>query len=160
MKKITTDYVKGTKNYKQISDDTTPTVPGCVAKWFEENKTDLEYSIWEYIYDFGENGENSNDFFSFMNNTDNKPLETLIMMQYGYYVEKEVKQLYVVEIPSDRGQYVFFLTKLNGKVAITRSLGYPVSTSRHKEGNSDYHLTEAEIRSVWDGYMELAEEVE
>ncbi|EGI1284618.1 DUF1642 domain-containing protein [Listeria seeligeri] len=160
MKKITTDYVKGTKNYKQISDDTTPTVPEFVAKWFEEKKNNLESSIWSYIYCDMREDKEYDAFYDFMNSYDLNPIETLIMMQYGYYVEKEVKQLYVVEIPSDRGQYVFFLTKLNGKVAITRSLGYPVSTSRHKEGNSDYHLTEAEIRGVWDGYMELAEEVE
>ncbi|EAH2476598.1 DUF1642 domain-containing protein [Listeria monocytogenes] len=91
MKKITKEYVKGMRVHNELTVISPPTVPECVAKWFEENKRDLEYSIWEYIYDFGENGENSNDFFSFMNNTDNKPIRTLILMQYGYYIAKEVE---------------------------------------------------------------------
>ncbi|MBC2234145.1 DUF1642 domain-containing protein [Listeria seeligeri] len=152
MKKITTDYVKGTKNYKQITDDTTPTVPEFVAKWFEENKGDLEYSIWKYIYNFDEHGEKSDDFYSFMNNAGNKPIETLILMQYGYYVEKEVERLYVVKLPQEVECFDYFLTKLKGKVDITCSFGYT--------GQPEYHVTEAEIRGSWDGYMELAKEVE
>ncbi|HAA5590989.1 TPA_asm: hypothetical protein GF822_14980 [Listeria monocytogenes] len=72
MKKITKEYVKGTIEHDELTVISPPTVP-------------------EYIYDFGENGENSNDFFSFMNNTDNKPIRTLILMQYGYYIAKEVE---------------------------------------------------------------------
>ncbi|EAA0364376.1 DUF1642 domain-containing protein [Listeria seeligeri] len=152
MKKITTDYVKGTKNYAQITDDAAPLVPEFVAKWFEENKRDLEVSIWRYIYNFDAHEEEPTDFYDFMNSYDNKPIETLIMMQYGYYVEKEVEQLYVVKIPQAVVHYDYFLTKLEGEIDITCRDVFP--------RRSEYHLTEAEIRSVWDGYMELAEEVE
>ncbi|EIS9945764.1 DUF1642 domain-containing protein [Listeria innocua] len=91
MKKITKEYVKGTKSYKQLTGEVSPTVPGCVAKWFEENKTDLEVSIWRYIYNFDAHEEEPTDFYDFMNSYDNKPVETLIMMQCGYYIEKEVE---------------------------------------------------------------------
>lgn len=151
MKKITTDYVKGTKNYKQISDDATPTVPEFVAKWFEENKGKLDYNIWKYIRDW-ECHPKESAFHNFMNDYRQEALETLILMQYGYYVEKEVEQLYVVEIPQGVEYFANFLKVVDGQVTISCRSGYP--------DQPEYHLTEAEIRSVWDGYMELAEEVE
>ncbi|EOI7899345.1 DUF1642 domain-containing protein [Listeria monocytogenes] len=70
MKKITKEYVKGTKSYKQLTGEVSPTVPGCVAKWFEENKTDLEVSIWRYIYNFDAHEEEPTDFYDFMNSYD------------------------------------------------------------------------------------------
>ncbi|EGP7421077.1 DUF1642 domain-containing protein [Listeria monocytogenes] len=152
MRKITKEYVKGTKNYKQIPDATTPTVPEFVAKWFEEHKATLEFNIWDYIYDDMQEDREDDEFYDFMNSNDLNPIETLVMMQYGYYVEKEVERLYVVKLPQDMEHFDYFLTKLKGKVDITCSFGYT--------GQSEYHLTEAEIRSVWDGYMELAKEVE
>lgn len=152
MRKITKEYVKGTKNYKQITDATTPTVPEFVAKWFEENKRDLDFNIWDYIYNDIQEDREDDEFYDFMNSNALKPIETLVMMQYGYYVEKGVERLYVVKLPQEMGCYDYFLTKSNGKVDITCFEGYP--------RNLKYNLTEAEIRSVWDGYMELAEEVE
>ncbi|MBV1170042.1 DUF1642 domain-containing protein [Listeria monocytogenes] len=152
MRKITKEYVKGTKNYKQITDATTPTVPEFVAKWFEENKRDLDFNIWDYIYNDMQEDREDDEFYDFMNSNALKPIETLVMMQYGYYVEKGVERLYVVKLPQEMGCYDYFLTKSNGKVDITCFEGYP--------RNLKYHLTEAEIRSVWDGYMELAKEVE
>ncbi|EJS6504966.1 DUF1642 domain-containing protein [Listeria monocytogenes] len=127
-------------------------MPECVAKWFEENKRDLESSIWSYIYCDMREDKEYDAFYDFMNSYDLNPIETLITMQYGYYVEKEVEQLYVVKIPQAVEYFDYFLTKSNGKFDITCRSGYP----EHPK----YHLTEAEIRSVWDGYMELAEEVE
>lgn len=155
MKKIKREYVKGTKNYKQITDDTTPTVPEFVAEWFEENKTELEYNIWEYIYNFGEHEEKSDDFYSFMNNTDNNPISTLILMKYGYYVEKEVEKRYIVNLPHtlEDWPFLFFLQKIDSGIRIVNCPNYP-------ENAPSYGLTEAEIRGVWDGYMELAKEVE
>lgn len=152
MKKITKEYVKGTKNYKQITDDTTPTVPEFVAKWFEENKRDLEFNIWNYIYNDMHEDREDNEFYDFMNSNDLKPIETLFMMQYGYYIEKEVERLYIVKLPQEFEYFDYFLTKSNVKVGITCLEGYP--------RNPKYHLTEAEIRGIWDGYMELAKEVE
>ncbi|MBC6130530.1 DUF1642 domain-containing protein [Listeria seeligeri] len=152
MRKITKEYVKGTKNYKQITDDTTPTVPEFVAKWFEENKRDLDFNIWDYIYNDMQEDREDDEFYDFMNSNALKPIETLVMMQYGYYVEKGVERLYVVKLPQEMGCYDYFLTKSNGKVDITCSFGYT--------GQPEYHLTEAEIRGIWDGYMELAKEVE
>lgn len=67
-----------------------PVVPQFVADWFEQNKEGLEYRIGKYIYDFNIHAQESDAFYRFMNNVIGKPLETLISMQYGYYVQKEV----------------------------------------------------------------------
>ncbi|EAD7196935.1 DUF1642 domain-containing protein [Listeria monocytogenes] len=150
MKKITKEYVKGTKNYKQIPDATTPTVPEFVAKWFEEHKATLEFNIWDYIYDDMREDKEYDAFYDFMNSYDLNPIETLIMMQCGYYIEKEVEPLYVVKIPQAVEYFDYFLKVVDGQVTISCRSGYP--------DQPEYHLTEAEIRSVWDGYMELAEE--
>ncbi|MBC6123109.1 DUF1642 domain-containing protein [Listeria seeligeri] len=152
MRKITKEYVKGMLENNELTVISPPKVPEYVAKWFEENKGDLEYSIWEYLYYFREHEVDSTDFFNFMNSADTNPIGTLILMQYGYYVEKEVERLYVVKLPQEVGCLNHFLTKLKGKVDITCSFGYT--------GQPEYHLTEAEIRGIWDGYMELAKEVE
>ncbi|EAD3075814.1 DUF1642 domain-containing protein, partial [Listeria monocytogenes] len=67
-------------------------VPQFVADWFEQNKEGLEYRIGKYIYDFNIHAQESDAFYRFMNNVIGKPLETLISMQYGYYVQKEVSK--------------------------------------------------------------------
>ncbi|HFK0026329.1 TPA: DUF1642 domain-containing protein [Listeria monocytogenes] len=152
MRKITKEYVKGVQENNELTVISPPTVPEYVAKWFEENKADLEKAIGEYIYLFDFHEKVANPFFDFMGSMRRKPLETLILMQYGYYVEKEVERLYVVKLPKEVGCLDYFLTKLKGKVDITCSFGYT--------GQPEYHLTEAEIRGIWDGYMELAKEVE
>ncbi|HEM1008943.1 TPA: DUF1642 domain-containing protein [Listeria monocytogenes] len=117
----------------------------------EENKRDLDFNIWDYIYNDMQGDREDDEFYDFMNSNALKPIETLVMMQYGYYVEKGVERLYVVKLPQEMGCYDYFLTKSNGKVDITCFEGYP--------RNLKYHLTEAEIRGIWDGYMELAKEV-
>ena len=63
-------------------------VPQFVADWFEKNKHDIEYRIWNYsrlsdrcIRD---------EFFKWFDKNSNKPIETLIRMKLeGYTVEKE-----------------------------------------------------------------------
>ncbi|EAC3165270.1 DUF1642 domain-containing protein [Listeria monocytogenes] len=73
-----------------LSPDPVLKVPQFVADWFEQNKEGLEYRIGKYIYDFNIHAQESDAFYRFMNNVIGKPLETLISMQYGYYVQKEV----------------------------------------------------------------------
>ncbi|EKL0520843.1 DUF1642 domain-containing protein [Listeria monocytogenes] len=119
-------------------------VPQCVADWYEKYKCALEYSIWKYIYEWADQDYES-DFYSFMNHACNNPIETLIKMKYGYEVEKE--PLYYVQL------ITIFLGYLNERNDGRRSLSDSVQNDIFKT-----QFTEAEIRSVWDGYMELAEE--
>ncbi|EAA0139276.1 DUF1642 domain-containing protein [Listeria monocytogenes] len=92
MKKITQEYVEGVKDHKGFTVIKAPVVSEAVADWFERNKEELEYRIGKYIYDFNIHAQESDAFYRFMNNVIGKPLETLVSMQYGYYVQKEVSK--------------------------------------------------------------------
>ncbi|EEU8427175.1 DUF1642 domain-containing protein [Listeria innocua] len=67
-------------------------VPQFVADWFEANKDNLGLEIWMYIYNFDKHKNECDSFCMFMNDKSGKQLETLISMQYGYYVQKEVSK--------------------------------------------------------------------
>ena len=63
-------------------------VPQFVAEWYEENKTNLEYNIWKYIYNWDK--QNVSQIKTWFDYSSNKPLQTLInMKQFGYEIEKE-----------------------------------------------------------------------
>lgn len=70
-------------------------MPKFVAEWFEEHNRDLDYSIWECIYDWNSHDKND-QFRKWMNDLTNNPIETIIRMKDGYEIEKE--PLYRVKI--------------------------------------------------------------
>lgn len=73
-----------------------PVVPKFVAEWFEENKEDLEFLIWELCVDsYGSATEQG--MLDWIQQSENNPIETLIRMKDGYEVEKE--PLYYVRLP-------------------------------------------------------------
>ncbi|EAF3537890.1 DUF1642 domain-containing protein [Listeria monocytogenes] len=84
------DLLFSDKAVAKVEEQERIVVPQFVADWFEQNKEGLEYRIGKYIYDFNIHAQESDAFYRFMNNVIGKPLETLISMQYGYYVQKEV----------------------------------------------------------------------
>lgn len=102
-----------------------PKVPQFIVDWYEENKDDFEYSIWEYILRW--NSQKNSEFHEWMNHSNNKPLQTLVNMhQFGYTVEKEPK--YTIKVKAVLGQYLgryylnneeltpqFIRTQLTGK---------------------------------------------
>lgn len=70
-------------------------VPKFVAEWFEENKDDLEFPIWELCVDsYGSKDEHG--MLNWIQQSENNPIETLIRMKDGYEVEKVPK--YIVKI--------------------------------------------------------------
>ncbi|EAF1183588.1 hypothetical protein CHN65_05765 [Listeria monocytogenes] len=92
MKNITQEYVEGVKDHKGFTVIKAPIVSEAVANWFEENKNNLEVNLFYYIYNLDEKRENEDDFFAFIVDDYVKPLETLVSMQYGYYVQKEASE--------------------------------------------------------------------
>ena len=76
------------KDLKQLDEPQKVVVPQFVADWYEKNKTNLEYNIWEYIYNWDK--QNVSQIKTWFDYSSNKPLQTLInMKQFGYEVEKE-----------------------------------------------------------------------
>ena len=66
-----------------------PVVPQFVADLYEKSKDDLEYNLYKFCTHFREHKLRF-DLQIWFNDSDNKPIETLIMMhKFGYEVEKE-----------------------------------------------------------------------
>lgn len=63
-----------------------------IADWYNKYEYNLEYKIWEWLR-CPERGEGINKrFYLWLNNCDNKPVETLVKMKlYGYKVKEEIK---------------------------------------------------------------------
>lgn len=70
--------------------DNTVYVPEYVAVWFEENKHALDLAIFTKIRELDDTRyPHATDFENWLDNAENKPIETLIRMKDGYEVEKE-----------------------------------------------------------------------
>lgn len=74
-----------------------PEVPQYVIDWYEENKKNLDYNIWNYIMDWEDTEEDS--FKRWVNNSKDAFQTIINMHQFGYKIEKEKK--YLVKIKGD-----------------------------------------------------------
>lgn len=73
---------------EQLDEPQKPIVPQFVADWYEENKDNLEFNIFDYVYRFDQNA--GFDFKDWFDDFNTKPIQTLVNMhQFGYEVEKE-----------------------------------------------------------------------
>jgi hypothetical protein len=64
-----------------------PVVPQYVADWYEENKEDYDYELWDYFTSF--NDQEDNDFKKWIRKEGTEPIITLVNMhQFGYEVEE------------------------------------------------------------------------
>lgn len=70
-------------------------VPQCVADWYEANKDNLDYNIWEYIYEW--DNQKKSEFKSWFS-CSREAFKTLVNMnQFGYEVEKEKRYTVVTK---------------------------------------------------------------
>lgn len=75
------------KDLKQLDKSQKPVVKQFVADWYEGKKGDLDYNIWNYVYEWEHQEED--EFRNWFNHS-NKAFQTLVNMhQFGYTVEKE-----------------------------------------------------------------------
>lgn len=71
-----------------------PVVPQYVADWYEDNKEDFDYNLWDYLTSWEQ--QKGDDFKEWINN--NNTFQTLVNMhQFGYEVEKETKYRVMVK---------------------------------------------------------------
>ena len=71
-----------------------PIVPQFVADWYEENKDDFEYNLWDWVSSKDEPEKIHSEFAFWVNDVENNPIQTLVNMhQFGYTVEKEKRYL-------------------------------------------------------------------
>lgn len=125
-----------------------PVVPKFVAEWFEDNKDDLEFPIWELCVDsYGSKDEHG--MLNWIQQSENNPIETLIRMKDGYEVEKE--PLYEVIIGD-----LYLIKKFNNR----NDFCFDTSRSLCTWEKSAYQLTEAEIKAIDERYWPFAVPVE
>ena len=70
-------------------------VPQFVADWYEENKDDFEFNVWDWIAFRNEPEKLENKEFNYwINDGEGNPIQTLVNMhQFGYEVEKVKRYL-------------------------------------------------------------------
>lgn len=78
-----------------------PEVPQYVADWYEENKGNLDYNLWNYIMDWEDTEEDS--FKRWVNNSKDAFQTIINMHQFGYKIKEEKK--YLVKLIQG-GQYL------------------------------------------------------
>lgn len=121
-----------------------PEVPQYVADWYEENKKNLDYNIWNYIMDWEDTEE---DNFKIWINNSKDAFQTIINMhQFGYKVEKV--DLYRVKLIHG-GQYLH-----------TETFGDTYFTSEAKSVYSKDKLSDLGFAWVFDCPGIKLEEVE
>ena len=128
-----------------------PVVPQFVADWYEENKGDIENSIFGYSYNW--NPKDTSSFNKWFSENDNKPIQTLVNMhQFGYEVEKE--KLYTVKFSNNNlgTTYIGIFKKAN-KIGL--------STLPMNDEYSKCYFTESELKELkfWDNPAFEIEEV-
>lgn len=135
---IAIDLLKKNKKEK-------PVVPQFVADWFEENKDNLDNTIFYYCRDLHDTVKEDLEKFDewFMESSDS--IETLIKMKNGYEVEKE--KLYHVIEPNTK-----------------QFLGYDRVTKESfwllpQNSGALATLTEQEIKAINKKYWEYAMEI-
>lgn len=124
-----------------------PVVPKFVAEWFEENKDDLEFAIWELCVD--SYGPAKQGMLNWIQQSENKPIETLIRMKNGYEVEKE--PLYYVRLSNVQmlSQNAYLMKTEGGRVVVADNNRF-----------EDMKFTEAEIKAIDENYWPFAVPVE
>ena len=84
--------------FEQLDEPRKVKVKQCVADWYERNKNDLDYNIWDYIYNWEDQEES--EFKRWMDCSITS-FQTLVNMhQFGYEVEKEKR--YLVKIKATK----------------------------------------------------------
>ena len=84
------------KKIEQLDEPEKVVVPQFVADWYEENKDDFEFNVWDWIAFRNESEKLKNKEFNYwINDGEGNPIQTLVNMhQFGY--EKEPK--YIVKL--------------------------------------------------------------
>ena len=81
------EVFKRTEDY--FNKELVPEVPQYVADWYEENKVNLDYNLWNYIMDWEDTEEDS---FKRWVNSSKDAFQTIINMhQFGYKIKEEKK---------------------------------------------------------------------
>ena len=130
-----------------------PLVPQFVAEWYEKNKDNFDYNLWNYVSEWEDLEEC--EFKNWFNNS-NKAFQTLVNMhQFGYEVKKEKKYRVKVKGLETNSSFLNFNKVHNDWIfsSIVQSDIYQVYHTRKE-------LEEAGFGLVFDNPMFEVKEVE
>ena len=127
---------------EELDESEKPVVPQFVADWYEDNKNDFEWEVYQLCVEYHKH-ELEGEIRNWFGSMDNKPIETLVLMhKFGYEVEKE--KLYTVKLKLS-GEY------LNSEKENNRYMMGSTTKNFVKELKSYcYTQTELEELGVWD----------
>lgn len=94
------EVFKRTENF--FNKELVPEVPQYVIDWYEENKGNLDYKLWNYIMNWEDTEEDS--FKRWVNNSKDAFQTIINMHQFGYKIKGEKK--YLVKLIQG-GQYLY-----------------------------------------------------
>ena len=81
------EVFKRTENF--FNKELVPEVPQYVIDWYEENKDNLDYNLWNFIMDWDE--QEPSEFINWFNRS-NEAFKTIVnMKQFGYKLKEEKK---------------------------------------------------------------------
>lgn len=131
-------------------------VPQFVADWYEENKDDFEFNVWDWIA-FREEPEKleNKEFNSWINDGEGNPIQTLVNMhQFGYEVEKEKRYRVSMSKARNHKNHAQILCEKDGKIFWCGEW-YPFRTKFTRK-----QLEEAGFSEVFNSPLFEVEEVE
>ena len=130
-----------------------PEVPQCVIDWYEDNKCNLDYNLWNYIMDWDE--QEPSDFHNWFN-ASNQAFKTIVNMeQFGYKVKKEKKYIVRVKgVTNDTCVLKFY--KDTGRWV----MGTTAFFSRARVYHTKYELETGGFSGVFDNPVFEVKEVE
>jgi hypothetical protein len=105
---------------EQLDEPKRPAVPRYVADFYESIKDDFEGGVYELCTQFYEDeSQLSDELYWWFKSSENKPIETLVMMhKFGYEVKKE--KLYTVKFSNeDFGKIYIGIFKKFNKLGIS-----------------------------------------
>ncbi|MFS9334781.1 DUF1642 domain-containing protein [Streptococcus peroris] len=103
------------QDLKQLDEPQKVVVPKFVADWYEENKDDFEFNVWDWIAFRNEPEKLENKEFSYwINDGEGNPIQTLVNMhQFGYEVEVEKEKRYIVKLKNNTKEVDYLVDTAN-----------------------------------------------
>lgn len=130
-----------------------PEVPQCVIDWYEDNKDNLDYNLWNYIMDW--DYHKSSDFREWLD-TNKQAFQTIVNMdQFGYKLMKEKKYLVKIKGLTDEHSILKY-----GEFSEAWYFGDTESNICIRKYHTRKQIEEAGLSGVFDDPMFIVEEVE
>ena len=130
---------------RQLDEPQKVVVPQFVADWYEENKDDFEFNVWDWIAFRNEPEKLENKEFNYwINDGEGNPIQTLVNMhQFGYEVEKEKR--YLVKVKG--------MKRVNGCLAINKKLAIWFFGTSGNSNNYRTHHTRKQLEEANFGWV-------